>query len=286
VPAEVTVLTPTLPPGMVYDSGRLLWGGEVYPDQPPLLLSFQAQVHAAVPTGTTIVNEVWIDDGVHLFTKTASVEVTDAPDIVVAPLALSAILQPGQSTSRNVTVQNVGLAELFWLLSEVPAAPWLAEDPNSGQVPAGGQEIVAVTFDATGLSVGSYTTTLDVTSTDPDEPHVYVDVTLAVSTGCVPVSDPLFTWTPPTPTAGQAVTFHGTATGLEPITYAWSFGDGGTGSGADIQHTFAFSGTYTVVMTATNACGEASIAHDVPVVGVPQPVWKVYLPVVFKNGVP
>ena len=40
-----------------------------------------------------------------------------------------------------------------------------------------------------------------------------------------------------------------------PITYAWSFGDGGTSSAVSPEHLYAEAGDYTVVMTATNIGG-------------------------------
>lgn len=284
LPAEVTVLTPTLPPGMVYVGGQLLWSGEVYPNQAPILLPFQVQVNPDVPTGSTIVNVVWIDDGVHLFTRTVSVEVTGAPDIVVMPDAFSVILAPDQNTTRDLTIANQGDAILSWMLSEVPPVDWLSEDLTAGQVPAGGQTGVVVTFDAAGLAVGSYDTVLDIYSSDPDEPHVYVDVTLVVTTSCVPVDTADFSWLPASPLVGEAITFEAGANGSEPITYAWAFGDGATGTGQIVQHTYTVSDTYTVVLTATNACGEASISHTVVVTGEPGQVWQVFLPVVMRGG--
>ena len=146
---------------------------------PSAELGSGVEVGAGVPSGTTIVNEVWIDDGVHLFTKSVAV-------------------------------------------------------------------------------------------------HVIT---------CVPVSNPAFTWLPADPVVGQVITFTGSADGWAPITYAWSFGDGATDTGMTVQHTYTMSDTYTVVMTATNACGEASISHMVVVVE-PQQEWKVYLPVVFRAWTP
>jgi PKD repeat protein len=51
--------------------------------------------------------------------------------------------------------------------------------------------------------------------------------------------------------------------------YAWDFGDGTTGSGVTITHTFAASGRYTVKLTVTNAAGQSDtlslVVDDVPV---------------------
>ena len=37
----------------------------------------------------------------------------------------------------------------------------------------------------------------------------------------------------------------------DPLTYAWAFGDGGTGSGAIVSHTYAAAGSYTALLTVT-----------------------------------
>jgi PKD repeat protein len=59
-----------------------------------------------------------------------------------------------------------------------------------------------------------------------------------------------------------AVTFNGTGSsdpdGNLPLTYAWSFGDGATGTGATPVHTYAADGLYTVTLTVTDARGLSS----------------------------
>jgi len=45
-----------------------------------------------------------------------------------------------------------------------------------------------------------------------------------------------------------------------PLTYAWDFGDGATGTGVTPQHTYTAMATYTVTLMVTGACGTASDA--------------------------
>lgn len=51
------------------------------------------------------------------------------------------------------------------------------------------------------------------------------------------------------------VDFDANVEGDEPITYQWDFGDGTTGTGEEVSHTYTDPGTYTVTLTASNATG-------------------------------
>ena len=52
-----------------------------------------------------------------------------------------------------------------------------------------------------------------------------------------------------------------------PVSYAWDFGDGATGTGETTSHTYAAAGTYTVQLTVTDGPGLTdSETHDVTVV--------------------
>lgn len=45
--------------------------------------------------------------------------------------------------------------------------------------------------------------------------------------------------------------------------YAWDFGDGGTSSLEAPDHSYAVSGTYTVTLTVSNACGSETLSYTV-----------------------
>jgi PKD repeat protein len=93
------------------------------------------------------------------------------------------------------------------------------------------------------VSAGSYTVTLTVTDACGT-----VDITTSVIDICQTVI-PNFTNT----FSGSTFTFSAQPSGLS--NYDWNFGDGSTGSGINVTHTYSSIGTYYVTLNCADTCG-------------------------------
>jgi len=70
-----------------------------------------------------------------------------------------------------------------------------------------------------------------------------------------------------------------------PISYAWSFGDGGTSTAVSPEHLYAEAGAFTVVMTATNVGGSDVATGTVTVDPVPEAAFT-FSPLYPQSGQP
>jgi hypothetical protein len=169
--------------------------------------------------------------------------------------------------------------------------------------PIAGATISAVAY--TGGAVFTYTTDMSGTYSAPlcadwyttsaeavgYNPVLDVNVTVlggaqtvqdyALTPICIACSNVDFSWTPITPTVGELVTFTGVASGTQPITYTWDFGDGESGSGAVFAHSFTDTGTFTVTLTVDNCAGIPVIKEYV--IMVTPATWEIYLPITLRH---
>jgi PKD repeat protein len=108
-------------------------------------------------------------------------------------------------------------------------------------------------------AAGTYTVSLTVTDARGLSSAAATTSVTVAAQNVAPVARP---GGPYTGTAGSAVEFNGSASsdadGNLPLTYAWNFGDGSTGTGATTSHTYAAAGAYTVSLTVTDARGLSS----------------------------
>jgi hypothetical protein len=108
---------------------------------------------------------------------------TGNPAISVNPAAFSDTLLSGGTTTEILTISNSGGAptgDLSYNITENPAVDWLEVNPTSGTLTANQSEDVTLVFNAAGLAVGDYTTTLEIGSNDPVTPLLTIPVALHV----------------------------------------------------------------------------------------------------------
>jgi subtilisin family serine protease len=125
----------------------------------------------------------------------------DPPVMVVSPDSIQDDLLTGETSAHALTVANNGGSDLVWSVqidaaavvagdSTTAAAPWIDVSPLGGTLPPGGSAVLAVVFDAAGLTGGEYVADILVSGNDPF--HAVADVTVhLVVTGApdIAVSD-------------------------------------------------------------------------------------------------
>jgi hypothetical protein len=76
---------------------------------------------------------------------------------------------------------------------------------------------------------------------------------------------------------GKNLTFSAQVKGdSSAYSYAWNFGDGSTGSGPTVSHTYTTTGTYTLALTVTSATGSRRIVKTLNVVKQPTAYKNLY----------
>lgn len=192
-------------------------------------------VHTYATSGTYSVKlKATNDCGTTEITKTVSVE----------PPPVAAFTTSGNSGCAPLTVvftnTSSGATSYSWALPG--GNPATSTDANP-----------TVVFD----TPGTYTVTLTAANASGNS-----TATATITVITAPVTG--FTST----NNGAVYTFTNTTTNGS--TYAWAFGDGGNSTETNPVHTYATDGTYTVTLTATNACGTTTSTQTVSVVTPPQ----------------
>jgi hypothetical protein len=181
-----------------------------------------------------------------------------------------------------------GTCHLPWL--GIPGAagvdvPWVSEEPASGAIPAGSDLDVSVILSAAPPydALGDYSAGLTLWHNDPAVGAVTIPLTMTVL-ACLPIQRALLSWAPPMPLISETVTFYAQAIGgAPPYTFSWDLGDGYTGAGAIVTHTYTALGQYRVAMTATSACNAVVVERTLV---VPSFVWEIYLPLLARGYSP
>ena len=155
----------------------------------------------------------------------ARLTVTDSRSVSATSSSLSIMVNamPAATATANLAAVDAPAAVGFTS----------SQDPSHVYATAGTYTVGLVMTDALG------------TSFSPNSLTIKVYPSLGVVASANPVSGP----------ARLSVTFVAAATGgLGPFTYSWSFGDGATGTGPSVSHTYK-AGTYQPALTVHDAAG-------------------------------
>ncbi len=110
-----------------------------------------------------------------------------------------------------------------------------------------------VTPSHTYTAAGTYSVVLKVTDNTTLQTATTTRTVTVTSTGQPPTAD--FVFSPAAPQVNQSVLFDATASTVaqgHALSYAWNFGDNGTGTGVTPNHTYTSAGTFSVVLKVTD----------------------------------
>ena len=180
-------------------------------------------------------------------------------------VTLTATNSSGSNTATRTVTVSASLAASFSYSPASPAAGQAVQftdastgTPTSWQWNFGdGTTSTAQNPSHAFATAGSKTVTLTVTNSSGSN----------TATRTVPVVAALtaaFSYSPTSPTAGQAVQFTDTSIGT-PTLWQWNFGDGATSSAQNPRHVFAAAGSFNVALTIMNASGQDNIDQIISV---------------------
>ena len=136
------------------------------------------------------------------------------------------------------------------------------------------------------LPAGTYTITATLDGYIPQSQSASIttgavtSLDFALQAACEPVSNLDFSWMPPEPFNDQLITFTAAASGTQPIDFQWDFGDTFTDTGATVTHSYGNADTYSVTLSATNACDTELVSRDIT---VHQKIYEFFLPLLNKQ---
>ncbi len=217
-----------------------------YPGRP-----LSAATHTYTASGDYPVTLTLVDNHGNLATATEEVSVGASPDaaLTASPNQLEEGSGPVSFDASASTDSDASIVSYAWDFGDGATAQGATA---SHTYATAGTYLARVTVtDSLGLS-----DTATATVTVSDEPPVAA-----------------FTIGAAAPEAGQSVPFDGSSSSDSDgsiTSYAWSFGDGHTGSGRTPSHTYASPGTYSVTLTATDSSGQhASVSQPLTVLAGP-----------------
>ena len=209
--------------------------------------------------------------------------------VTLSPATDERVGNAGDLVIYLLQVSNSGGVMDSFTVTVASSNEWSVVAPSSVEaLPPGGVEgiLLGVQIPTNAVSGTEDVVTVTVTSRGDPRKSARALLTTTVISGCVPVSQLDFFLVPQEPVVGEKVVFSSVGQGSRPISYTWDFGDETIVSttNATVTHIYVTSGTYTVFLTATNACAVAPqvVSKTVSVVTPTSEKYEVFLPMVMR----
>ncbi len=220
---------------------------------------------SGLPEGCPVVTTSPVDCQVTTAgTYAIQVNVTDANGYTVASPVRSYVVYPDPSVTLTASASAVDVGQTVTLTPTASNGSGFARYTWSNLL--FGCQVSGAALTCTPTAPGSYREQVTVTDSNgvsaqsnSVEIMVAPAITAAVSSNLTTVE------------AGSSVALTSSASGgTGALTYAWEFGDGSTGSGPTVDHTFASPGTYTVDVWVNDTVG-GSVERTLTIVVTPAP---------------
>ncbi len=251
----------------VQDANGCTATGSVYVTEPPpfslvvspsdtICYGDTAQIYAQALGGTPIYTYNWMGAGLtstgpHLVTPTApttyTVQVTDANGCTAGPSTINIFVRP------QLIVVATDIFVCDGIVGNISAT---ASGGNGGPYTYSWSNGPLTQSQSVTGNASSSPTNYIVTASDGCSSNAMDTATVTVNPGSIGI----FIGSDTVGCEPLTVTF--TAVSNNGIIYNWNFGDGSTGIGSPITHTFVNSGTYTVSMTVTTSAGCNTVITD------------------------
>ncbi len=228
--AQATTLTATLTAGNMVSYAWAFGDGSFGSGSPATHIYPTVGVYTAVVTAS---------NGVNILTATTMVTITEVP-IAGLNAMTSSPTHLDHATTLTATVTAGSNVDYAW---------------DFGDGSFGSGAVVIHTYPAVGL----YTAIVTASNT-----FNVVTATVPVTITDVPIAGLSLASNSPTKIDQPTVLTASVATGSN-VAYTWDLGDGTTGSGTTVSHTYPAEGIYTVVVTAANSVNSLTTSSPVTV---------------------
>ena len=185
-----------------------------------------------------------------------------APVLSVLPDTLCVEVNIGESVTENVTISNLGNADMVYFVNAAAEVNLIEFSPSNGVILPANQATIEVTLVGDTLP-NTYEFPFTITANDPTTPDESVLVKLTV---IQPILPPIAIFESDATDVCDGTMHFNNLSENEPSFYFWDFGDGVGLSGEDSpSYTYDLPGTYTVQLITVNDVGSDTLTVEVEV---------------------